>query len=325
MRRLQETVRLFIMKQASRESRLRKAALVFLVAASAALLIFSGINALAVNLDPPVRKPMDPLNKIKGINITQMGPYYPQTTNAVEGGWHAVYLSTDRPFWRVAWYVNGHLEFIDRASYDGQTDSFFGHQYQNGSKTGEPATVKAIAYPRFFDPLLMTGDSDTMTVKVFRDNGFIWRETDTEIRSIVPLEEEHNYNLRTIHYASYYNDTGKVQTSEITTNMGWAHGHDPDPGKLARFVDKESWYDARDKRAFDSMAVIPRTLDATLNPGTYYGVYGYTKFSSDKIEISKSAATSGPGVRYDKDMSLPPVGQSDWKKNESEDAEFLFE
>ena len=233
-----------------------------------------------------------------------------------------MYLFTDRPFSQVDWYVNDQLEFTERASYDTQTDSYFSHQYENGSTTGAEAVVEAVAYPRFHDPRIWTGDSKEMTVKVFKDNGFIWRETGVEIYSIVPIEGEHNYELRTLHYASYYNDTGAVQL-DIVTNLGWGHGHGPD--NIAPLNDDHDLHAANETHTFDSMETIPRKLGAALWPGHFYSVMGYTRFESDKNDESKSEATSGPGVQYDDNMNLPPVGQSAWKRNENKDVEFLWE
>ena len=89
---------------------------------------------------PEVRLPL------QLIRIVNMGPYYPLSTDAVEGRWHNVYVSTNISFSQVKWYVNGELKWTDEGSYN-STDSFFGFQYNGlGSTTGNDVTVKAVAY-----------------------------------------------------------------------------------------------------------------------------------------------------------------------------------
>lgn len=83
--------------------------------------------------------------------------------------------------------------------------------------------------------------------------------------------------------------------------------------------------DAEDGITFDSMETSYRSAKAELTFNKYYHVFGYTRFESDNDDKSKSTADSGPGVWYDEDMNLPPVGQSVWTKNEDEAVKFLWE
>lgn len=228
-----------------------------------------------------------------------MGPYYPQTTNAVEGGWHAVYLFTDRPFSRVDWYVNDQLEFTERASYDTQTDSYFSHQYENGSTTGAPATVTAVAYRRFHDPRIWTGDSKEMTLHVYSGHGFYWRKTVARIHEIENTGGD-TYRLRTVHIIEYYNDGDGQDSLPMRRKAAWLR---EDGGGLLEWPNDEGPFPI--ERRFRGSLEKQLTLDITLVANGSYAVRAYTNIFADETASRRSPKAEDVYVIYDPDADDP--------------------
>lgn len=103
-----------------RGGRLRKAALVFLTAASAAFFVCAQASA---------------------IEIASIGPYH-CTSNAIEGESHSMRIDTDVNFVSVTWTAGSHEWIDDNTS----TTSVFSYAYNNmGSTNGNIVTVKAVA------------------------------------------------------------------------------------------------------------------------------------------------------------------------------------
>ncbi|MDE0020521.1 MAG: hypothetical protein OXT69_03945 [Candidatus Poribacteria bacterium] len=166
MRHLNKIVR-SLMTPPPRESRLRKAALTFLVAATAAFFVCAPAGAVPVADDPPVDHPPveDP---VRAIQIVKMGQYYPLSSDAIEGEWHTVYVSTDIPFYQVKWYVNGDLKDTStNTPPTSNTDSYFAYEYEGlGSTAGNSVTIKAVAIG--WIPKQISAPKE-MTIKVFRN------------------------------------------------------------------------------------------------------------------------------------------------------------
>ena len=129
-----------------RISRLNKAALLFLVAASAAFFVCAQAGALPVVKEPPIFNPpiKEPIQKIQ---IVKMGPYSPLSSDAIEGERHTVYVSTNMPFRRVKWYVNGDLKkTYTNTPPTSNTESRFDYEYKGlGSTDGNSVTIRAVA------------------------------------------------------------------------------------------------------------------------------------------------------------------------------------
>ena len=118
-----------------RESRLRKAALTLLVAASAAVFVCAPAGAAVPGQRPLIDPP--PI-----FRITSIGPYL-SGYDTFEGVIQGMYVKTNVNFDTVDWYVND--SFV-RTSDGPSTTSVFSHAYADlGSTTGAPVVVKAVA------------------------------------------------------------------------------------------------------------------------------------------------------------------------------------
>ena len=97
-----------------------------------------------------------------------MGQYYPLSSDAIEGEWHTVYVSTDIPFYQVKWYVNGDLKDTStNTSTTSNTDSYFAYEYDGlGSTAGNSVTIKAVAIG--WIPKQISAPKE-MAIKVFRN------------------------------------------------------------------------------------------------------------------------------------------------------------
>ena len=134
-----------------------------------------------------------------------MGPYFPTRYRIVEKEWFAAYISTNVPFAKVEWFVNGVHEYTDTPAYEGQTYSFFNHLYRFlGTKTGNDVAILARAYTT----ILRDRDAEEMTIQVFDDNGFVRTKVVAEVLSIDLYGDggDHEYILKTRHTVYYYND-----------------------------------------------------------------------------------------------------------------------
>ena len=129
-----------------RESRLRKAALTLLVAATAAVFVGAPVSAVA-QVQPPLPQepiPQEPIPQqpITLFRITSIGPYH-SGYDTFEGDSHSMRADTNVNFDTVDWYVNDSFVRTDNGP---STTSVFNHDYADlGSTTGAPVVVKAVA------------------------------------------------------------------------------------------------------------------------------------------------------------------------------------
>ena len=181
------------------------------------------------------------------------------------------------PYLTVKWYVNGSLKETQTNPFD-STDSYFSYQYPwHGSAAGSDVTIEAVAATLFDE------DSDEMSIKVFDDNGFLWRKSIARVESISHAGG-HNYVFTSGHTIDYYNDIKrpgpvfmrrKARWFENGISMGlnW-------PADKAFTPDTTFW------------GSVSMTLDTTepLIKGREYEVEAYTNMTGEEQSTVRSAS-----------------------------------
>ena len=192
-----------------RESRLHKAVLTLLVAASAAFFVCAQASSATFIPDD------DPENNIGAVKaITNVTIWH--TSNVVAGEQFTLKASTDQPFHTVEWFLGDSEVPIATATSDYEGDQYAsrGYTFQSGQGSSDEAgrrhAIKAVAYPLEPDDPRnngLTATSDERPVFVHEGKGKLLYYVDADIYGFDLLDmETGECAVYWVHGISYYND-----------------------------------------------------------------------------------------------------------------------
>ena len=244
-------------------------------------------------------------------------------------------LATTVPFDWVEYDIEG-ANRDDPSNETSDTWSEIGYTFHDGGEQdGNARNITAVAVYVTPSGTVVRSRPETQTVKLYGDNGYIWKETSAEVVSFSATDVEHKYELTTRHYVSFYNDTGSRPADTLKTRNAWREGVDEDNAGLegdgntdenGEAVLRE--YPFQDFELSETLAYAAsmdfyRTRVNTLTRGKWYGGHAYTNLHSDGSAQCK-AESSPESLLYDEAKQLPSGGSVS-QTNSKPIARFLFE
>ena len=197
-----------------RVNRLHKAALIFLVAASAAVFVCAQASAFEITMT--------------------FG-----STDVVEGEYHSGWIDATEPFSRVEWWVDGALAETNYATLDTQTYNSFGTDFIGlGSESGNEVVIYALAYARNSSDTANAQHTVTVTASAESDDDENGDESDGEnggesddsseelesVQSTYPIIET---SARCIHEGDYLHPAVQILDHTMTVKVEPSYVGDP--------------------------------------------------------------------------------------------------